>query len=274
MKSSLFLAGAAVALVLMPACSQNGSDVTKKGTIVKEKRGLFEEASIDPDDVKYGDYPEQRIDGYPFNPIHDVLVFIRFNADGTHTGRVHYFKAGSSGNSAIQMNQRLAAAISALKADIRVKPPGSLNDQIYPPIAMPDNRPPVLRNLDNLHFSGQSNILVVVDNPGLNFRLIPLFFTKKLKNGDDAKENKAFYNADTFYVNIGAEVRPAIYLRNYFTKGNEGTANPGNTSISTSERQNYALNFNFTSASTDGGAGEQKIFDPDGGNMGSGGPPP
>lgn len=257
MNNRLLLAAALGALAFASACDGQGSGdkAVEPGKIL----------TLDPSEVQHGDLPEKRTDNYPFNPVHDVLVFIRFNADGSHTARVHYFAAGAP-LSASEMATKMAPAVAALNANIDAQPANSLNK--------PSEK---LRNLNNFDFSGQSNVLTVIANQKISFRQEGLFFSKRLKNNYNnynSDENKAFYDANPIEVRSGANKWSALFFRNYFTKGNEGTGNPGTEPIKIGETKHYSFNFNLTSASTDPGSGEQFIFDPDGGNMGSGGPPP
>jgi hypothetical protein len=218
--------------------------------------------TIDPVKVTHGDLPIARDDGYAFNAVYDVLIFIKFNPDGSYLARVHHFKA--AGNDFKSMKGRMEAAIDYLR--------NPKNIDGIPPLSL--NSPTLLRSFKNMAFSAQSNVLIYVDNPKITYRDVPLFFTENLKNGNSAKKNKAFYDAAQVDITLtDNQSAKAAYVRNYFTRGSG--SGPGDKPITRPERFDYAFNFNLnTQNSDDPNSKEQLILDPDGGNMGGGGPPP
>lgn len=218
--------------------------------------------TIDPKQLSHGDLPGPRTDGYIFDPPYDVLVFIRLNADGSHVARVHYFSATGPDFASMKGRMETAVAFLQIPSNIDEIPPCSLNSKA------------IRRSFQNFAFSAQCNVLLFVDNAAVRFRDIPLFFTKTLKTGGPATKNKAFYDAQTVMLTLPSGSAHGAYLRNYFTKGGGGVG-PGEKPIGKPERFNYAFNFNLDSSDADDGSiVEQIILDPDGGNMGSGGPPP
>lgn len=217
--------------------------------------------TIDPKQLSYGDLPGPRTDGYKFDPLYDVLVFIRLNADGSHVARIHYFNATGCDFASMQGRMEAAIAFLQISDNIDQIPPGSLNCKS------------IRRSFQNFAFSAQSNILLFVDNGAVQFRDIPLFFTGTLKDGREAAMNKSFYDAEPVALKLPSGAAHGAYLRNYFTNGS--SRGPGENPIGKSERYIYAFNFNLSSADADDcSIVQQVILDPDGGNMGSGGPPP
>lgn len=271
MRSRPLIAALSATLFTANGCSSEKPAYSPETAVAdsqsEESDGTASLKSIDPAQATHGDLPTKRNDGHVFNAKYDVLIFVRLNkqGSGSHIARIHHFSA--TGNDFSSMKTRMEAAISYLRkqGNINSIPPGSLNS------------PTVIRSFKNMAFSAPSNVLIYFDNPQLAYRDVPLFFTEKLKNGAAAKKNKAFYDAENVDIIItdGTNNLPAkaSYVRNYFTKGS-GTG-PGTTPITRPDKFIYAFNFNMSSPDEDDPANlEQLIFDPDGGNMGGGGPPP
>lgn len=271
MKKCTIIAGLVLTNFALSGCEQ-GTQTKPPEAVQSKQQSLMNDGSasiqsVDPSQVTHGDLPVKYTGSVQFAAKYDVLVFVRLNQQGagSYVARVHHFNA--TGNDFASMKARMEVAINYLrkKGNINGIPPESLNS------------PTLIRSFKNMAFAAPSNVLIYFDNPGLTYRDVPLFFTKDLEDGTPAKKNKAFYDAAGVDITLteGANTIPAkaAYVRNYFTKGSG--SGPGSSPITKPERFNYAFNFNMNIPSEDDPTKfDQLIFDPDGGNMGNGGPPP
>ncbi len=260
MQKLKYSAASICALAMISGCKQ--ADTKKDFDRIASIKNL------NPEDINTGDLPSGSGPS-SFKSSYDVLVFLKFDQDSKLSSSIQYFNSSgrtfaSADAEFASLKQGIIDCIKELRAD-KVK----------------CDRAVATRDLRDLAFRSASNIVFYADTKSLKFKPKFLAFSDTLLELDSqgnprpAAPNKAFYDERVFEnaFDLGSgDMRQLAYVRNHYTKAD--AAGTGHIPIKPEERIRYAFNFFMTIAQANSVRPIPLIIDPDGGNMGGGGPPP